>query len=248
MAPADPLPASSSRVDLEAFDAPDEHGSFTPRIGLDETAYEPPRTSLVDEEAFTRAPSLFDDAHRVGPDNEVPSPIPAQAVPDPGPFSPANASVHPLTADPFAGSFHPGGPGAQPDTKPGGPHLTMLPPLAEPVQAKSANEVFPDSTGPETAKSFMVTWLLAWLVGVLGVDRFYLGKTKTGVVKLVTLGGLGVWAVYDLFLTLLGHQTAQDGSLLDGYDEHKTMAWIATLGVWVVFVAVYLAVVVFSVF
>lgn len=38
-----------------------------------------------------------------------------------------------------------------------------------------------------------------WL-GVLGVDRFALGDTLLGVLKLVTLGGLGVWNFIDHFL------------------------------------------------
>ncbi len=97
------------------------------------------------------------------------------------------------------------------------------------------------------SKSFVATWLLAWFLGSLGVDRFYLGKIGTGVVKLVTAGGFGVWALYDLFLTLLGHQTAKDGSLLAGYDDHKKLAWIVTVGVWLVLTAAYVAVVVFSV-
>ncbi len=112
----------------------------------------------------------------------------------------------------------------------------------------AADEPFsvPENTLPES-KSFVATWLLAWLLGVLGIDRFYLGKTVTGIIKLVTAGGLGVWALYDLFLTLLGHQTAKDGSLLAGYDENKKLAWIVTLGVWLVLAAVYVAVVVFGV-
>ena len=60
-----------------------------------------------------------------------------------------------------------------------------------------------DSTPP---KSFIATWLFALLLGVFGVDRFYLGKIGTALAKLFTLGGLGVWVLVDLILVLAGAQ------------------------------------------
>ncbi|MCW2135087.1 Ltp family lipoprotein [Arthrobacter sp. VKM Ac-2550] len=77
-------------------------------------------------------------------------------------------------------------------------------------------------------KSFLVTWLLSLLLGVLGVDRFYLGKIGTGVLKLVTFGGLGVWALVDLILVLANKTRDKRGLPLEGYDKHKKMAWIVT--------------------
>lgn len=94
------------------------------------------------------------------------------------------------------------------------------------------------SAGNVSDKSFLVTWLLAWLLGTFGADRFYLGKIGTAILKLITLGGLGIWALIDLILTLTGSRRDQQGRPLADYDQYKKMAWIITA---VVFVAGLLA-------
>lgn len=42
-----------------------------------------------------------------------------------------------------------------------------------------------------------VVMILSWALGCLGADRFYKGQVEWGVLKLITLGGLGIWWLID---------------------------------------------------
>src|SRR5690606_30036951 len=92
----------------------------------------------------------------------------------------------------------------------------------------------PQGAGPDVGqKSFVVTWILSALVGTLGVDRFYLGKIGTGIAKLLTMGGLGVWTLIDLIIVLCGGMRDKQGLRLKGYTRYRLMAWLVTAGLWV---------------
>lgn len=51
-------------------------------------------------------------------------------------------------------------------------------------------------------KNPIVILVVSILIGSLGVDRFLLGQTTAGVLKLLTLGALGFWTIIDWFLIM----------------------------------------------
>jgi TM2 domain-containing membrane protein YozV len=53
--------------------------------------------------------------------------------------------------------------------------------------------------------------ILSLLLGGLGVDRFYLGYTGLGVLKLLTGGVFGIMWLIDLILIISGNLKPKDG-------------------------------------
>lgn len=66
----------------------------------------------------------------------------------------------------------------------------------------------------KSQKSYVTALLLSFFLGALGVDRFYLGYTGLGIAKLLTLGGLGIWALIDFIMIAMRKVNAADGSAL----------------------------------
>ena len=72
--------------------------------------------------------------------------------------------------------------------------------LKEKIGLKIATKQMQKSAAEGGGKSQLVALLLALFVGVLGIHRFYLGYTTIGIIQLLTLGGLGIWAIIDWFM------------------------------------------------
>ncbi len=63
-------------------------------------------------------------------------------------------------------------------------------------------------------KSRLVAFLFAFFLGSFGVHRFYVGKVATGVLWLCTLGFVGLGALIDCLVILLGGFRDGDGKML----------------------------------
>lgn len=56
----------------------------------------------------------------------------------------------------------------------------------------------------KSEKGFVPTLLLCFFLGFLGAHRFYAGKVGTGILQLLTLGGLGFWSLIDFIVIACG--------------------------------------------
>ena len=70
------------------------------------------------------------------------------------------------------------------------------------------------STERVSEKNFVSTLILCVLLGGLGVHRFYVGKVGTGGLMLLTLGGLGIWALIDLIRIAIQKFEDGDGAVI----------------------------------
>ena len=78
-----------------------------------------------------------------------------------------------------------------------------------------------DQSGIPSERSRGVALALAALLGPFGAHRFYVGKTGTGVLMLCTVGGAGLWYLYDLILVAGGSFRDAAGRLVSRWDPEE---------------------------
>ncbi|MDB5162074.1 MAG: putative domain family protein [Candidatus Saccharibacteria bacterium] len=109
------------------------------------------------------------------------------------------------------------------------PEQTNTPPEITPVQTApdvplhKVEVVKPDKKMPRQ-RHFLAVFFISFMWGTFGADRMYMGYWATGILKLLTFGGFGLWAMTDFIIIMTGTFKDKQGREMLQAAEYKKFA------------------------
>jgi TM2 domain len=73
-------------------------------------------------------------------------------------------------------------------------------------------------------RHFLILFFFSFMWGTFGVDRMYMGLYATGVLKLLTFGGLGLWSLTDMIVIMTGTFKDREGRVTLQFNEYRKFA------------------------
>jgi TM2 domain-containing membrane protein YozV len=73
-------------------------------------------------------------------------------------------------------------------------------------------------------RHFLILFFFSFMWGTFGVDRMYMGLYGTGILKLLTFGGLGLWTMSDFIIVMTGTFKDKQGRVALQAEEYKKFA------------------------
>ena len=65
------------------------------------------------------------------------------------------------------------------------------------------------------------TWILSFVLGIYGVDRFCRGQVGLGLLKLMTFGGMGIWYLVDLVIAAVKSYASENSVYEDLFFDER---------------------------
>jgi len=89
-------------------------------------------------------------------------------------------------------------------------------------------------------RHFLILFFFSFMWGTFGVDRMYMGYYATGILKLLTFGGLGLWTLTDMIVIMTGTFKDKEGRVALQFEEYKKFASRTILWFTIILAAVIL--------
>ena len=102
------------------------------------------------------------------------------------------------------------------------PEQTVPEPVVEVRPAQTTLDIHPKKIPRQ--RHFLILFFFSFMWGVFGVDRMYMGFYGTGILKFLTFGGFGFWALTDMIVIMTGTFRDKQGRLTLQAEEYKKFA------------------------